>query len=44
MARHGFGKGEYKYSSYPLPQLVTELRTSIYPKLVPVAQKGVWSG
>jgi len=40
MARHGFGKGEYKYSSYPLPQLVTELRTSIYPKLVPVAQKG----
>jgi hypothetical protein len=37
MVRHGFGKGEYKYFSYPLPKLVTELRTTIYPKLVPVA-------
>lgn len=37
MARHGFGKGEYKYFSYPLPDLVTTLREQIYPKLVPVA-------
>ncbi len=37
MARHGFGKGEYKYFSYPLPDLITTLREKIYPKLVPVA-------
>lgn len=37
MARHGFGKGEYKYFSYPLPDLVTTLREQVYPKLVPVA-------
>ncbi len=37
MARHGFGKGEYKYFSYPLPDLVLMLREKIYPKLVPIA-------
>lgn len=37
MARHGFGKGEYKYFSYPLPDLVTTLREKMYPKLVSIA-------
>lgn len=37
MARHGFGRGEYKYFSYPLPELIATLREKIYQKLVPVA-------
>lgn len=39
MERYRFGMGEYKYFQYPLPQLITDIRETVYPYIAPVANQ-----
>ncbi|ALJ12231.1 2OG-Fe(II) oxygenase [Sphingopyxis macrogoltabida] len=41
MARHGFGRGIYRYYAYPLPEVVQRLRASLYSPLAGIANR--WS-
>jgi hypothetical protein len=42
MSRYSFGQGEYKYFDYPLPSLIRQMRSAIYPRLAPLANE--WLG
>jgi uncharacterized protein len=39
MGSHGFGRGEYKYLAYPLPELIVALRRGFYQRLAPIADR-----
>jgi hypothetical protein len=39
MGRHRFGEGRYRYFAEPLPPLVATLRTSLFPRLAPIANR-----